>query len=226
MDGRPASFRVAGVVRQILGLPAVYAVAADYARATNTPGLTNAVRVVTTRHDARSIADTAVDAEARLLAAGVRVTLSMSETQVDSAVGGHVRILVVSLIVMSVLMAVVGLLGLASALGTAVSERTREFGVMRAIGGARKVIIRNVVAEGVFTALLSITLAIALAVPLAAGIGRLVGVLSFGLPLPLMLSLPALGIWLAITTLGATVASLAPALGAARLTVRETLAHT
>jgi putative ABC transport system permease protein len=226
LDGRPTTFRVAGVVRQILGLPAVYASTNAYQRATGTDGLTNAVRIVTDRHDARSISEAAVAAEARLAAVGVRVTQSISETQYDRAVGGHVRILVVSLIVMSVLMAVVGLLGLASALGTAVSERTREFGVMRTIGATQKVIIRNVVAEGVFAALLSIALAIILAVPLAAGIGRLVGTLSFGLPLPLILSTPALGIWLTITTVGAALASFAPALNAARLTVRETLAHT
>lgn len=96
---------------------------------------------------------------------------------------------------------------------------------MRTIGGTKRVIVRNILAEGVFTALLSIALAIVLAIPLAAGIGRLVGELSFGLPLPLTLSLPALGIWLTLAGIGAMLASLAPALSAARLTVRETLAH-
>lgn len=225
VDGRPAVFRVAGVVRQIFGLASVYAPAAVYQRATNTEGLTNAVRVTIARHDRSSASNIAAAAEAQLGAAGVRVTLSLSEAQFGSAVDGHVRILVVSLIIMAVLMAVVGLLGLASALGTAVSERTREFGIMRTIGGTKRVIVRNIVAEGVFTALLSVALAIALAIPLAAGIGRLVGELSFGLPLPLTLSMPALGAWLALVSVGAMLASLAPALSAARLTVRETLAH-
>ncbi len=126
---------------------------------------------------------------------------------------------------MSALMAVVGLLGLASAQGASVAERTREFGVMRAIGGTKAVIIRNIIAEGVFVSWMSLVLAALLALPLAAAIGDLVGTLSFGLPLPLRLSLPALGLWLAILTGGAIAASLAPALSAARLTIRETLAY-
>lgn len=225
VDDRPAVFRVAGVVRQIFALAAIYAPAAAYQRTTKTEGLTNAVRVTTTRHDRTSISNVAATAEAKLRAAGVRVTLSLSETQMGSAVDGHVRVLVVNLVLMAVLMAIVGLLGLASALGTAVSERTREFGIMRTIGGTKRVIVRNIVAEGVFTALLSVVLAITLGVPLAAGIGRLVGEMSFDLPLPLTLSMPALGVWLALASVGAALASLAPALRAARLTVRETLAH-
>lgn len=225
VNGRTATYQVAGVVRQIVTLPAVFAPSAAYERATHSEGLTGAVRLVTRRHDAAAISQAAKAIESRLEGLGVRVTLSLSETQVDSAVDGHVKILVVSLIAMSILMAVVGLLGLASALGSAVSERTREFGVMRTIGGTQAVIVRNVVAEGVCIALLSILITVALAAPLAAGIGRLVGTMSFGLPLPLMLSMPALGIWLGITLFGAVAASVAPALGAARLTVRETLAH-
>lgn len=225
VDGHTASYRVAGIVRQIVTLPAVFIQATGYQSVTGTKGKANAIRVVTSDHRATAIARLARAIEARLQREGIRVVLSMSETQVDAAVGGHVKILVVSLIMMSVLMASVGLLGLASAQGTNVAERTREFGIMRTIGGTNAVIIRNVVAEGVLVGLLSVALAVVLALPLTAVIGNLVGRLSFGLPLPLMPSVPALAAWIAITALGAIAASLPPALSAARLTVRETLAH-
>ena len=71
----------------------------------------------------------------------------------------------------------------------------------------------------------SIAVAVALGLPLATGIGHLVGMLSFGLPLPLMPSHPALAIWTAIVSIGAAGASLVPGLSAAHLTIRQTLAY-
>lgn len=225
IEGRTAPYHITGVVRQILTLPTVYLAADDFAAVTRTAGETNAIRLQTTGHDAAAISWVASTVEARLQTDGIRVVQSISEAQMGGAVGGHVKILVVALVVMAALMAVVGLLGLASAQSTNVAERTREFGIMRTIGGTNSVIIRNVVAEGLFTGVLSLALAAALGLPLAAGIGHLVGMLSFGLPLPLMPSYPALAIWTAIISVGATGASLVPALNAARLTIRQTLAN-
>ena len=157
--------------------------------------------------------------------AGVRVTQSLSGTQADDAMSGHVKILIVALIAMSILMAIVGMLGLASALGSNVAERTREFGIMRAIGATNRVIIRNILAEGLFTSLISIGPAVLFGLPLAAFIGRLVGLLSFGLPLPLTPSAAALTMWIVGIAIGATAASLPPALNAARLTIQQTLSY-
>ncbi|WP_448205690.1 FtsX-like permease family protein [Azospirillum sp. sgz302134] len=225
VEGRTASYRIAGVVRQIVTPPAVYAPASAYQAATGTQGRTDAMRLVTDRHEAAAVDGIANTVEARLGEAGIRVLRSLSEAQFDRAVGDHVKVLVVLLVIMAVLMAVVGLLGLASAQGSSVAERTRELGVMRAIGGTTPVIVRNVIAEGVVIGLISVVPALLLALPLAAGIGRLVGTLSFGLPLPLTLSMPALELWLGIVLFGAVLASLVPARHAAKLTIRETLAY-
>lgn len=225
VEGRTGYYRIAGVVRQIVTLPAVFISAGGYEAITGTQGMTNAIRVAMSRHDAATISAVAAGIERVLEENGIHVVLSISEMQVGSAVSGHVSILVVSLVIMSALMAIVGLLGLASAQGTSVTERTREFGIMRTIGGTGAVIIRNVLVEGLFIGLLSLAVAVLLALPLSAGIGALVGTLSFGLALPLMLSYPALGMWLGIIVLGTVVASVVPALRAARLTVRETLAY-
>ena len=75
----------------------------------------------------------------------------------DNALSGHVYILIFALIMMSVIMAVVGVLGLMSAMGTSVIERTREFGVMRAIGGRSGTVMRNVISEGVFIGMMSLS---------------------------------------------------------------------
>lgn len=55
----------------------------------------------------------------------------ISEDMLDHAVSGHLYILIFALIFMSVLMAIVGGLGLMSTMDTNVIERTRELGIMR-----------------------------------------------------------------------------------------------
>jgi putative ABC transport system permease protein len=222
---RTVTYRLAAVVRQIVTLPSAYVSETAYQGATGTTGETNAIRIVAKNHDPNAVNFLAKEIEAALRGSSIHVAKSISESRMDSAVGGHVRILVVSLIAMSILMAAVGLLGLASAQGISVAERTREFGIMRTIGGTNRVIIRNILSEGLFIGLLSVVATILLSLPLTMGIGSLVGTMSFGLPLPLTLSGPGLLIWLAILVVGSAAASLIPARRAARLTIRETLAY-
>lgn len=225
VEGRVASYRVVSVVREILTLATAYVGAKDFDAIMGLEDRTSSVRVRADRRDPVALAALAGVIEARLNAGGMGVAQSLSETQVDSALNGHVRILIVALIAMSVLMAMVGMLGLASALGSNVAERTREFGIMRAIGATNRIIMRNILAEGLFTCLLSIGIVVLLGLPLAVLIGNLVGTLSFGLALPLTPSATALALWIAGAGIGTAIASLLPALSAARLTIRQTLAY-
>ena len=66
---------------------------------------------------------------------------------------------------MSLLMLVVGGLGLASTMSLGVLERTREIGVLRAIGARHGSILAMVQIEGLVIALLSWALAIPLSLP-------------------------------------------------------------
>jgi putative ABC transport system permease protein len=106
-----------------------------------------------------------------------------------------------------------------------VLDRTREFGVMHAIGARPKAVRRIVTAEGVFLALASLLVAALPALGLTAVLGAGLGNLFFSAPLPYRISIPAIGIWTAIVILGAVLATEAAATRAARLTVREALAY-
>jgi putative ABC transport system permease protein len=112
-----------------------------------------------------------------------------------------------------------------SSMGTSVIERTREFGVMRAIGAKSKTIMRNIISEGVFIGLMSWVIALPLSIPLTLGIDYLIGTMSFRSPLPLIVSPMGLVIWLSVIVVGSIAASAYPAQQASRLTVRETLAY-
>lgn len=223
VEQRLVQLRVVGIAQEMLTPGAAYTTPKTFARIMDRAGLTNAVRVALQNRGRVDAVSRSI--EQALARERVVVKVSITEAMFDDAQTGHVYILVFALIFMAIVMAVVGTLGLASAMSTSVIERTREFGVMRAIGATSRVVLRNVLSEGVFTGLLSWLIAIPLSIPLSTQVGNLVGSLSFRVPLPLSLSPVALGIWLAVVLAGAAAASAFPAQRAARLTVRETLAY-
>jgi putative ABC transport system permease protein len=226
VHGREAGFHVVGIARELVTPAAAYTSPEGFNRALGRSGRTNAVRVVMKGHDEKTIGAVKREIERDLEREKIGVKGDISETRLDRALSGHVYILIFALILMSVIMAVVGVLGLMSAMGTSVIERTREFGVMRAIGGRSGTVMRNVISEGVFIGLMSWCIAIVLSLPLSAGVGRLVGTLAFRFPLPLVLSPAAIFIWLTVISLGSIAASAYPAWRASQLTIRETLAYT
>jgi len=120
---------------------------------------------------------------------------------------------------------IVGLIGLGSTMSTNVIERTREFGVMKAIGASGSTIRRLVVFEGIFIAVVSCVVAAIPAIALTWGMGTGLGNLFLSTPLPLEVSARGMAIWILVVVLGAALATLAPASQASRLTVREALAY-
>lgn len=221
IDHRPVTFRLGGVIRQILTPATAFVTPEALARALgSTPDATQTVRV---RFGPSAPSADAV--EAALLLAGVKTRLVISEGLLEDAGRGHVLIFIAVLLAMAGVMAVVGGLGLTSVLGASVIERTREFGVLRAIGARSSIVQRNVIGEGLVIGALGGLAAVLLALPLSWGVGALLGTLSFRVPLPLAVSPTAIAVWLGLVAVIAVVASLVPARAAARLTVREALAY-
>lgn len=145
--------------------------------------------------------------------------------QLRNAVAGHMRVLINSLLAMAVLMGVVGTLGLTSAISMSVLERTREIGVMRAIGATPRKIRRLIAWEGLTIGILSIVASFVLALPLSYYFGRFIGYISFKTTLNLTVSVVALGSWISIVLIGSYLATVFPARRANKITTREALAY-
>ncbi|MEX2104257.1 MAG: FtsX-like permease family protein [Bacilli bacterium] len=222
INGRPIQLQVIGIVRENLSPATAYISSTGYAEATqHQSGITNALRVAYDEHDSGNNAQQEI--ERLLREENISVASIISESMLNDAVSGHVYILIFALILMSVIMAIVGVLGLMSSMGTNVVERTREFGIMRTIGGRSGTVMRNIVSEGIFIGLMSWAIAIVISLPVSSSVGKLIGNLAFRSPLPLVLSPMAILIWLVIIVLGSITASVYPAWKASRLTIRETL---
>jgi putative ABC transport system permease protein len=225
IDGQTTTWRLAGIAEERGDAGGAYVTDEGLAHALGQPRWSNTLRISTDRHDEptrQAIADTVDEA---LTGAGIDVRSAESVGRQEAATGGHLAPILVILLATALPMGLIGCIGLASTMSANVLERTREFGVMHAIGARPKAVRRIVVAEGVLTALASCLLAAVPTLGLTAAMGALLGNLFFNAPLPYRVSLLAAAIWTALVVLGALLATEAAASRASRLTVREALAY-
>ena len=134
-------------------------------------------------------------------------------------------VLTTVLLAMALLTALVGSIGLAGTLTMNVMERTREIGVMRAIGGHDRIVVRLVVLEGLLIGLISYVLGIVVSLPITALLSNIISQAIFDSRAKFALSYQAIVLWLALVIVLAVLASVMPAKNATRLTIREVLAY-
>ncbi|MGZ8184700.1 MAG: ABC transporter permease [Methylobacter sp.] len=123
------------------------------------------------------------------------------------------------------MIAAVGGIGLSGALAIGVLQRSREIGVLRAIGAPSNAIFRLFLLEGLLHGLVAWSLSVPLAYFAAEPIARELGKTMLGIQLDYMFDLSAIAYWSDIVIVLAWTASYWPARKATRLTVRESLGH-
>ena len=106
-----------------------------------------------------------------------------------------------------------------------VLERTREIGVMRAIGAVDIEIMRTVILEGLSIGFISWMIGAVLSFPISVVLLRIISEAMINSAMPLYFSANGFWIWLLGVLALATLASIIPARNAARLTIREVLAY-
>jgi putative ABC transport system permease protein len=226
IGGGSTTWRVVGIVEERGGSSGgVYATAEGFADAMGQPPRANQLRIATDSHDEQTRAAVAEAVAETLTGAGVEVGSAASVSLGESIIAGHLGPIVTIVLAIAIAMGVIGGIGLASTMSANVLDRTREFGVMHAIGARPRAVRRIVVAEGVFLALASCLVAVLPALALTAILGAGLGNLFMSAPLPFRVSMLAVGIWLVLVVLGAILATEAAATRASRLTVREALAY-
>jgi putative ABC transport system permease protein len=223
VGGKRTAFTLVGVVREIGGGGA-YINKSAYQRLAG-PDARPMLRVVLDPGFAGGDTAALAAVEKALADASIHIERAVPITTLYLALAGHVEVPVTMLIAAAILLALIGGLGLASMTTINVLERTREIGVMKAVGARPAVILQLVVGEALFVAGLSWIAALLLALPLVWLIG-LSGLVMFGTPLPYMISAIGAATWLALVLLIALIASAVPAWRASRLVVREALAYT
>jgi putative ABC transport system permease protein len=156
---------------------------------------------------------------------GLKVQATQTEAELRSQYAFQFGTVTSMLLGLSVIVAIVGGIALMGALSIAVVERTKEIGVMRAIGARSRTIMGIFVVEGMLQGILSWLLSVPLSLMISPLVARNLGVAMFGASLDYRYAWDAVGIWLAVILSISTLASLLPARSATRISVRDSLAY-
>lgn len=123
------------------------------------------------------------------------------------------------------MIAAVGAIGLSGTLAIGVLQRTREIGVLRAIGASSSAIFKLFMLEGLFHGLLAWMLSVPLAYLLAEPLAKQLGITMLGIHLDFVFAWAAVAIWLAVVLLLAVLAAYLPARKATKIAVRAGLSY-
>jgi putative ABC transport system permease protein len=225
-DGRTLSLPIVGVAKELSPMPAVYARPAAVLRLSGRdPSRVRSLRVVTRRHDLAGQQAAARDLERAFEARGIELNALQELLDVRKSILDHLVIIMAVLAFASSVVVFVGALGLTSTLALNVLQRTREIGILGAIGARPGAIARQVWTESLAIGVSSWVAAVILAAPISWALEAACGQIFFKSPLDFYLSPRAILLWLGLVVVLATLSSIVPARRAARLTVREALTH-
>jgi len=189
------------------------------------PEMAYSLRIVTSQHDSATQRRINDQIQAAFEERGIQIQSTQLGADFIRDQKAQTDILVYFMLVMATLIAIVGGLGLMGTMSINVLERTREIGVMRAIGASNGDIQAIVITEGMVIGILSWAISIFLSIPITNVLCFGVGMAILTAPMPPVFGASGIIAWLVFTIVLGTLASALPARRASSLTVRDTLAY-
>ncbi len=224
IEGEDSKWRVVGIMKG-MPFPMGYVNFDYFAQLVGGAGRAGVVFVQSEGHDAAYQARLEKALEEHFEGIGLNVNSTMTRARESGQVETQFNVLVVFLLIMAILLAVVGGIGLMGTMSLNVLERIREIGVMRAIGASDGAVLQVVIVEGVLIGLLSWLISILVAWPLSKALSNAVGYSILEAELNYTFSVGGTVTWLIIAFVLSALASFWPARNASRVTVREVLAY-
>jgi putative ABC transport system permease protein len=225
IDGKERSFRIVGTYVGTSFAAMIFTPYGYMAKVTNRTGEADALMVSVDHPESADVEALSNSLERHLETLGVKIGMVSSMETERSDAESLFDAIVALLLVMALLLALVGGLGLMGTMSINVLERTREIGVLRAIGAPNRGVAQVFIREGIAIGVLSWILGALLAIPMSRALNAAAGGAMMGMPLSYSYSLSGLWGWFVAVVLLSALASYIPARNATRLTVREVLAY-
>jgi putative ABC transport system permease protein len=225
VNGRTSTWTLVGVIQAPTRNQVFYTSLDALGAAAGAPGRANTVAVTTTAHDPETQDRIATALRDTLESRGMAVKNTVTIGYIRDQQTMRFDVLVTFLAVMAALVGAVGGIGLSGTMSLNVSERTREIGVLRSIGASNRAVRTIFLVEGWAIGLMAWLAGIILALPISMLLSRRIGLAFVNRPLEFAFSPRGVGLWLAVVLVVSTLATLAPAVNASRVPVRETLSY-
>lgn len=223
VNGRQTTWNVVGVVESGPA-PSAFTTREITARISGDAAVSSAVIATEVRGIASQV-ELIQRLRGELDRAGLQVASSQSLAENRRVTEDHLLMVVQFLGVMGWVMIAVGGMGLASTMSLAVLERTREIGVLRAIGARHPAIMSMIQVEGLVIAIASWLVALPLSVPMSVALGEAFGRVMIRVPITLVPEASGVLRWLALVVGVSVLACALPAIRATRVTIATALAY-
>ena len=225
IQGRDTTWTLVGIVESPTFAPFLYVGSDALERTLGDVGRIGIVMIGTDDHSPAAQARIGTEVRDRLEAAGIGVAATTSTSDVTTTLFTAFDTLVLFISVMAVLLGVVGGLGLAGTMTMNVVERSREIGVIRAIGATDQAVLLIFLAEGLLIGLIAWMVGALLSLPVSFLLSDALGQAFVQRPLDYQVSWQGFILWFIVVFWLSTIGSILPAWRAARMTVREVLAY-
>ncbi len=218
--------KLAGVVREF-DVPKIYVDIDKYQSIVNPKKNINSLMISLTDRSYDNVISVKKEIEQIVEKSGLDVAYVMSHAERGVIIFNHLDIILTVILFLSLLVLFVAFLGFGSAMGINVVERTREIGVLRAIGATPKIIFQIFLVEGMIISVAGLLIGLIISLPLSNLGAIFFGELILGENTPLYFSFNnfGFGLTLLITVFWGYIASRAPATKATFITVREAIAY-
>ncbi|MDJ1499974.1 ABC transporter permease [Xanthocytophaga agilis] len=207
--------------------PKIYLDIAHYDNLVNPSHLINTLVFVAKENRYDQVMALKREIESAISSSDLNVVYVMSQAERVRIIYAHLNIILTNILILSFLVLVVSAVGMASATGINIWERTREIGVMRAIGATSAQIYSLFVREGFLISIMSVLLGLIIAYPLSQLAALFFGNLMLGQNsiLAYAFSIPGFLITLVVTLLFGWLASRIPARSAIAISTRQALVY-
>jgi putative ABC transport system permease protein len=227
VDGKDTRWKIVGIYSMPgnTNPPLIYTNYEYLAPLINQSGQVYTLRVLTNQHDPENQTKVKKALQEVFDKNKIQVALIQQATEWKAQQTNTTNLLVYFLLVMAILIAIVGGVGMMGTMSINVMERTREIGIMRAIGASDGNIQKIVIVEGIIIGLISWVASFILAIPITSVLTLGVGMAVFQAPIPVVYGWNGTVAWLFGMSILAVLSSAIPARRATKLTVRDTLAY-
>ncbi len=224
--GKTFALTLTGVIKEF-DIAKIYIDKDTFNRLYNPGDLINSILFTAENNSYNDVIEFKKNIERMIESSNLPVLYVMSQAERAKIIYDHLNIILTILTFLALLVLIVGALGMASSTGITILERTREIGVLRAIGASPSSIFKMFVLEGLLVVVFGIIGGMILAWPLSILAANYFGYLILGAhtPLAAAFSLPGFIITLSLTLLFGWAAGRLPANQAIRVSARDALAY-